>query len=344
MRKRANHLWPTLIAPENLYRAYLLARKGKQRQPTVLGFTLNLERELSQLHHELREQRYRPGQYTLFTLYERKPRQIAAAPFRDRVVHHAVMRLIEPAIDRCFIDQSFACRKGRGTHAAVTYYQQGAQRFPYVLQMDIQRYFPSIDRQRLKQKLRRYLKDPNLLWLLDTIIDHGPNDPRAPEGRGIPIGNLTSQFFANLYLNEFDHAVKQSLKAPVYGRYVDDMVILHPDKGWLHEARAWCTEALLREGLVIHPDKSHIVPVSCGINYLGYLVWPCRRRLRNDNGHRFARKLRKMAAGYAEYRLDFAHDINPSVQSWCGHARHAATEGLLAALFRDIVFRRGESA
>ncbi|QEP42379.1 RNA-dependent DNA polymerase [Ectothiorhodospiraceae bacterium BW-2] len=329
-----------MTSPAHLYRAYLLARKGKRRKPAVLRFTLNLERELSQLHHELREQRYQPGRYHLFTLYERKPRQIAAAPFRDRVVHHAVMSLIEPAIDGTFIDHSYACRKGKGTHVGVAQYQRWAQIYPFVLQMDIQRYFPSIPRECLKEKLRRYIKDSKLLWLLDLIIDNSPEDARSPVGCGIPIGNLTSQFFANLYLNEFDHAVKQQLKAPAYGRYVDDMVILNNDKAWLHDAQRWCAGQLQQEGLTLHPNKCHIVPVRCGIDYLGYRVLPNYRLLRNDNGHRFARKLRRMAQAYADHRLDFA-DINPSVQSWCGHARHASTQGLLTELFAGMVLRRG---
>ena len=121
------------------------------------------------------------------------------------------------------------------------------------------------------------------------------------------------------------------------------MVILHRDKGWLHEARCWCAEYLHAEGLQLHPNKCHVMPIRNGINYLGYLIWPHYRRLRNDNGHRFARKLRLMQRQYREYRIDW-DDIDARVQSWSGHARHAQTEGLRQSLFADIVFQRGESA
>ncbi len=340
MRKRLSNLWPVLVSYPHLYQAYLKARRGKRNKVAVQTFSLDLEGELSRLKHELSTYTYRPGGYRLFTLYERKPRQIAAAPFRDRVVHHAIMALIEPAIDRSFIDQSFACRAGKGNHLAVQTYQQWARRYRYVLQMDIQQYFPSIDRDRLKGLLRDYIKDPSLLWLLDRVIDNSPDDARARPGQGIPIGNLTSQFFANLYLNRFDHAVKQCLKAPAYGRYVDDMVLLSNDKPWLHDARDWCREALAREGLVLHPHKCHISPVSRGIDYLGYHVWPEQRRLRNDNGHRFARKHRHRARLYARGQVSL-EQVGMHVNSWVGHARHADSHALRKKLLGATLFVRG---
>ncbi len=340
MRKRLNNLWSTLISYEHLYRAYLSARRGKRSKAAVQRFSLDLEGELWLLSQQLASQIYQPGDYHLFTLYERKPRQIAAAPFRDRVVHHAIMSLIEPAIDITFIDHSYACRKGKGTHCAVNQYQAWASQYRYVLQMDIQRYFPSINRDQLKRILRDYIKDRDLLWLLDAVIDHSPEDERSTPGCGIPIGNLTSQFFANLYLNRFDHAVKELLKAPAYGRYVDDMVLLHNDKQWLHEALYWCREQLGRDGLILPPDKCHVTPVHCGIDFLGYHVWPHYRRLRNDNGHRFARKHRRRARLYSKGRVSLLQ-VGAHLKSWIGHAQHAETLTLRRKLLGATLFRRG---
>ena len=212
MRRRGN-LWQRVVAFENLLLAFRKARRGKGRSPEVAEFGFNLEPELLCLQRELEAGDYWPGKYRLFTIYERKPRLIAAAPFRDRVVHHAVMNVLESPLDRTFIHDSYACRKGKGVHAAVDRYQCWARRYAYVLQMDVAKYFPSIDCDLLKNKLQRRIKDKCLLELLERIIDTGPEQGTpavwfsgdglltpTERKRGIPIGNLTSQFFANLYL------------------------------------------------------------------------------------------------------------------------------------------------
>jgi len=353
--KRLGGIWERVIGFDNLLLAFRKARRGKRRRPPVAGFELNLEKELLALQRELQSGEYLPGAYRLFTIYERKPRLIAAAPFRDRVVHHALLNVIEPPIDRRFIYDSYACRTGRGVHAAVARYQEWARRYVYALKMDIARYFPSIDHALLKEKLRRCIKDRKVLALLDRIIDSSPPSPDdAPlihfpgddlftplERRvGIPIGNLTSQFFANLYLDAFDHFLKEHLGVKAYLRYVDDMVILDDDKARLSELRGQAGERLSQDRLRLHPHKAHIVPVRCGLDLLGYRVFTEHRRLRNDNGWRFIRKLRGFAAAYAQGRLDWA-DFAPAVQSWIGHASHADTWGLRKQIFSRIVFTRG---
>lgn len=353
--KRLGRIWPELISFDNLYSAYLKARKGKQSVASVAEFTLNLESELLTLQQELSEFRYRPGRYRLFTIYERKKRQIAAAPFRDRVVHHAIINLVEPIIDRRFIFDSYACRKGKGVHAAVDRYQQWSRRYPYVLKMDIEQYFPSIDHAILKDKLRHYLKDRYALALIDQIIDTAPaatgrgdviyfpgDDLFAPIVRstGLPIGNLTSQFLANLYLDAVDHYIKERLRVHAYIRYVDDLLILGRDKTQLHEIREWIRQRLMEDRLRLHPRKAHIYHTARGIDLFGYQIFPHKRRLRNDNGHAFRRRLRKMAALYRENVLDLK-EIHPRVRSWIGHAIHGETEGLRNSLFASTVFSRG---
>jgi retron-type reverse transcriptase len=152
--KRLGGVWSKVVSFENLLTAYRKARRGKAQRLEVARFGLALERELLALQRELQTAEYRPGPYHLFTIYERKPRVIAAAPFRDRVVHHAVMNVIEPLLDRTFIHDSYACRIGKGTHAAVDRYQTWARRYPYVLKMDVAQYFPSIDHDILREKVR----------------------------------------------------------------------------------------------------------------------------------------------------------------------------------------------
>ncbi len=351
--KRLGGIWDSVVSFNNLYLAYRKARRGKGASPGVGCFALNLEGELLALQRELQTGEYRPGPYRLFTIYERKPRQIAAAPFRDRVVHHALMNLIEPPLDRTFIYDSYACRKDKGVHKAVDRYQHWARRYAYALKMDVRQYFPSIDRGILKEKLRRRIKDKRVLALLDTMVDTGPpvesppvyfpgDDLFTPLGRrtGIPIGNLTSQFFANLYLDDLDHYLKETLRIGAYLRYVDDLVVLGDDKTRLHELREAVRAKLAEARLQLHPNKAHITPTAQGLDVLGYFVFPHRRRLRNDNGHRFARRLRRFARLYRLGRLEWA-DFNPAVQSWIGHARHADTRGLRRRIFSETVFVRG---
>ncbi|MBK9308983.1 MAG: group II intron reverse transcriptase domain-containing protein [Nitrospira sp.] len=351
--KRLDGIWNAVTSFENLLSAYRKARRGKRSKRGVAEFGLNLEHELLPLQRSLQDGTYQPGEYRLFTIYERKPRIIAAAPFRDRVVHHAVMQVIEPQLDRTFMFDSYACRTGKGVHAAVDRYQAWAQTYRYVLKMDIQQYFPSVDHELLKDKLRRRMKDVRVLDLLDRIIESSPlntaephyfpgDDLLTPLDRrtGIPIGNLTSQFFANLYLDDCDQYVKQGLKVRPYLRYVDDMVVLDHDKHRLAEIRAAVCERLAVDRLRMHPRKAHISPVADGLNLLGYVVSPTRRRLRSDNGYRFARKFRHMAKAYREWRLEWAAVV-ASTQSWIGHAQHADTEGLRRAIFSQAGFTRG---
>jgi retron-type reverse transcriptase len=353
--KRLGRIWPEVVSFDNLLAAYRKARKGKQSVPAVTEFALNLEGELLTLQRELTDQVYRPGRYRLFTIYDRKKRQIAAAPFRDRVVHHAILNVIEPPLDRRFIYDTYACRKARGVHKAVDRYQQWSRQYPYVLKMDIEQYFPSIDHDILKIKLRHHLKDRYLLALLDQIIDKVPpaigrNDCLYFPGdrlltpiercTGLPIGNLTSQFLANLYLDATDHFIKERLRVRAYLRYVDDLVILGRDKGRLHDIRESIGERLALDRLRLHPRKAHIYHTAHGIDLFGYHVFPHKRKLRNDNGHAFRRRLSRLARLYHEGILNW-EDIHPRVRSWIGHAVHGETSGLRDSIFASIVFRRG---
>ena len=242
-----------MISFGSLLQAAHSAARGKRFKPSVARFIFDLERQLLLLHEELASKIYRPGPYRTFTIYEGKTRQISAAPFRDRVVHHALTGILEPIFERSFIFDSYACRKGKGTHAAVDRCQQFARRYRYVLKADVRKYFPSIDHTILKTLITRKIKDPHVLWLVATIIDHSnPQDPvlmwfpgddlftPTERRRGLPLGNQTSQFFANVYLDPLDHFVTDHLGLS-YVRYVDDFLVFADDKRRLHEVKLFLT-------------------------------------------------------------------------------------------------------
>lgn len=332
--------WDDVASLGALHRAYLLARRGKKSRVEVARFALELERELVTLHEELDSGRYVPGAYRIFTIYERKPRIIAAAPFRDRIVHHALMHVVEPQLDARFIFDSYACRRGKGVHRAVDRYQQWSTRYAYVLKLDIRRYFESIDHAVLKRMLAAVVAEPRILDLLSLIIDHSP---ATRSGKGIPIGNLTSQIFANLYLDGIDHFVKQSLGVKAYLRYVDDLVLLGDDKDWLWRCRDAIAECVGELGLELHPRKAQIYRTSDRVELLGYHLSRNRRWLRNDNGYRARRRIRALAEAYSDGHLDL-DEVRSRIHSWLGHARHAETTGLCESIFRDIVFVRAPPA
>ncbi len=351
--KRFKNLYESVCSFENLLLAANKARRGKRFDPAPLRFFHRLEDELLCLRRELLERTYAPGPYHGFMIRDTKPRLISAAPFRDRVVHHALCNVVEPPYERSFIFDSYACRAGKGTHAAVdrlTAFMRGAD---YFFKGDVRLYFASIDHAILKGLLRRKIGCAPTLWLMDAIID-GSNPQQEvadwfpgdnlftplERRRGLPLGNQTSQFFANVYLDALDHFVKETLGCPRYIRYVDDFIVLGDDKATLHEIRRAVGEFLgttLR--LRLHPRKQFVAPVTLGVDFLGYFVFPTHRRLRPASGHRFARRLRGMAKGFAEGRLALSV-VRRRVAAWLGHARHADTYGLRLRLFRDAPFAR----
>ncbi|AUB82061.1 reverse transcriptase/maturase family protein [Candidatus Thiodictyon syntrophicum] len=354
--KRLGDLWPRLVAFENLWFAWRRARRGKSRSQGTALFELDLEHNLVGLQRELTQGTWTPGPFRLFTIYEQKARLIAAAPFRDRVVHHAVMRVIEPPLDARFISDSYACRRGKGTHRAVARYQEWARRYRYAMKLDVRRYFPSIDRLLLRDCLARRIKDRRVLALLEQIIDSGPDYSERPapfpgddlltpleRPLGIPIGNLTSQFFANLYLDDFDHWVKESLRCPAYLRYVDDMVLLADDKQQLADWRAAIGERMAALRLRLHPERGQIERTADGFTLLGYRVFPGFCRLRSENPIRCGRRLRGLAAALAAGRIGW-EPIDASIHAWVGHACQADTLGLRTAVLGRLVFSRGGGA
>ncbi len=351
--KRYGNLWSQVIDFENIMQAARQAQRGKRFRGNVLAFNYNLEQELARLKTELETKTYQPGAYHTFEIVEPKRRMISAAPYRDRVVHHALCNIIAPIFERTFIGDSYANRVGFGTHRALRRFTSFARSSRYILQCDIRKYFPSIDHEILKSLLRRKLKCKETLWLADTIIDnsneqdpvldHFPGDDLLTplqRRRGLPIGNLTSQFFANIYLNGFDHFIKEHLKAAKYVRYVDDFALFSDDWEFLAEARVAIENYLAQLRLKIHPVKSQLFETRHGANFLGFRILPDRIRVRTENLRRARRRLRRMQRDYAQGKMR-EQEVSQSIQSWVAHLEHGDTWKLRQQIFATLVFSRG---
>jgi retron-type reverse transcriptase len=346
MPRRHDLLFDRIANFQALYTAFRRAIKGKRKKPGAAAFSANLERELLTLERQLHDGSYRPGRYTVIEVHDPKKRLVSAAPFRDRVVHHALCAVICPIFEAGFIDHSFANRSGKGTHRAIAAYEYYRDRHANVLRCDIYRYFPSIDHTILKTAFRRRIACPRTLALVDRIID-GSNlqepvnlyfdgdDLFAPyqRRRGLPIGNLTSQFFANLYLDGFDHFVTEVLHAP-YARYVDDFALFHDDPAVLEEWRNRIDSYLAGRRLKLHPRKTVIQRTALPSQFLGFDLLSCgRRRLPEDNVRRFRNRLRGLRDQWRTQTIARA-DTDAKIRAWIAHAQHADTWRLRHAIFR----------
>jgi len=351
----------------NLWLAYQKAGRGKRGRPTTAAFELFLADNLLALQVELEMQTYRPGDYNSFYIHEPKQRLISAAPFRDRVVHHALCNLTTPYFESRFISESFANRIGKGTHRALDCCQRFARRFSYVLQCDVVQFFPSIDHAILRTELIKTLPDDSLGWLIDRILESGrgvlaeqyqmvyfPQDfpstgseqalwTDSGEGlfaalrpRGLPIGNLTSQWWANVYLNGFDQFIKRELGCRGYLRYVDDFLLFSDSKAELWQWREALVRRLERYRLTIHAETALPRPVWTGIPFLGFVVYPDHRLLKRRKGIAYQRKLKKLLRSASQVQ------IKSSLQGWINHVRYADSYGLRKAMLSRHQLMAGE--
>jgi hypothetical protein len=273
--KRHGNLFDRATSLDALHQGYLDARKSKRATRACAGFERRLGAQLEDLAATLAASTYAPRPYTSFTVHEPKPRIITAPAFRDRVVQHAAYRVIQPLLDARFIAQSFACRPGLGTHAAADYVQaamRAAKQGSWFLQMDVRRFYYSIDRGILRALYERIIKDARMVNLVMQFADPG-------QPQGLPIGNLLSQLGALLYLNELDHFVKRELKAASYCRYVDDFVLIGITREQASEHRQRITQ-FLQEHLNLQVSRFTVAPVRRGINFCGYRTWPRIRFVR----------------------------------------------------------------
>jgi hypothetical protein len=356
-----------------VYRAWLNCRRGKRSKRSALLFETDAIEELRRLSEDLSAHAWRPLPSVCFVARSPKPREVFAAHFRDRVVHHILVSRLEPAWERRFIHDSYACRKGKGTHAAVERLRAfmrkvsaNGSRRAWFLHLDVRSFFVSIDKKVLFGIHSRKVEDPELLWLLETLIFHDPTtDPVIKGGRrrlaavppskslfftgnrtGLPIGNYTSQFFANVYLDALDQFVKHELKCRYYLRYVDDFVLLDPDRERLEAWEARIADFLrVRLALELNPRSRELAPVSNGCDFLGYVTRPGytlpRRRVVNNLRERL-RGMGETMVKVRTPRVVFSHDpdlllkLESSLASFQGHLRHAACRKVLDAVRREF--------
>jgi len=320
--KRAGNLMAGIADRDNLLLAFWKAQKGKRAQRETIRFRENLEAELARLRSALLEGPLGLGPYRSFTVHDPKERVICAGPFADRVLHHAVMNVCHASFEAYQVYDSYACRVGKGTHKAVERTREFAQSHRYFLKLDIRRYFDSIDQEILKGQVRRRFKDRRLLEILHAIIGSYETAP----GKGLPIGNLTSQYFANHYLGALDHFVKETLRCLAYVRYMDDFVLWHDGRGqlktWRGEVGAYLEETLR---LAIKPDCLN--RCDAGMTFLGYRVFPASVTLARRSRVRFRRKL---TAAHEKYlsgewtEAEAARHVEPLI----AFVRHGQCEGM----------------
>jgi len=326
----------------SLLGAFERAARAKRRKAAAAAFEHQLADRLLELRAELLEGRYRPQRYARFEIREPKRRVISAAPFRDRVVHHALCSVIEPRFERLFIPDSYANRVGRGTHRALARMRELASRYRYVLRADIRQHFASIDHAILLDGLRTQIPEPDLLRLVADIVASGEEELRdeyrmgwfdgddllaACRPRGLPIGNLTSQFWSNCYLHPFDLFVKRELGCAGYLRYVDDFALFADSKAALQAWQPCIEQRLARLRLAVHAHSFQVAPTAHGTPWLGFVVYP-------DHVAVKARKVReatrRLGARYDAWRageISFG-EFDASVQGWINHVRFADSWGL----------------
>jgi RNA-directed DNA polymerase len=340
-------LYDQIIHPLNIWSAYKNAARGKRYQPAAAKFEYDLEQNLIELEQELTDGSYQPGGYQNFYIQKPKKRLISAAPFRDRVVHHALMNIIEPLFERQFVFDNYANRKGKGTHKALdrcTYY---LRRHGYVMHLDVRQFFPSIDHEILLNILSCTIGDERVMQLITKIVASGvgvqaqeyemaffPGDDlfAVNRPRGLPIGNLTSQHWANVYLNELDQYAKRILKCRAYIRYVDDVLLFADDKETLHGWRKEIISFLQTLRLTIHETKAQPQPVVSGVPFLGFIVFLDHRRLKPANGHAFQRRFKHMI-GLLNAGAMPREKFSSQFQSWINHANYGDTWNLRGSIF-----------
>ncbi|MBF0263273.1 MAG: group II intron reverse transcriptase domain-containing protein [Magnetococcales bacterium] len=332
---RSGNLFERVVAFDNLWLAAHKAWRGKKDKARIAHFYFNLELELLALQEELVTGHYQPRPYAIFEVTDPKRREIAAADFRDRVVHHALINILDPLFEKRLIHHTYACRVGKGSHAAVQYARRLACHHPYFLKCDVRKYFQSVDHAILHTLLARIIKDQRVLDLLARIITH-PVSGHA-SGKGIPIGNLTSQHFANLYLGKMDHFLKEHLRVSGYLRYMDDFLCLGPNLSFLHgvhhEVRSFLATHL---ALNLKEEITLLSPVNEGIPFLGFRIYPETIRLQRRGLSRFRRNTQARESAFRQGIIN-EQLLSRSVGSMIGYMVHADTLAMRRQWFAAVV-------
>ncbi|MFA7653449.1 MAG: reverse transcriptase/maturase family protein [Candidatus Magasanikbacteria bacterium] len=325
-------LFNEIVSLENLVMAWDEFQAGKRAKPDVQAFEFMLEENLIALRNDLISKQYVHGPYTSFYICDPKVRHIHKATVRDRILHHAVFRILNPIFETTFIPNSFSCRIDKGTHKGVTAIEQMLRQAShnytspcFALKCDVRKFFDSIDHAVLLSILEKRIIDPDTRWLLRQIVQsftagwHTLLNPC-----GVPIGNLTSQLFANVYMNEFDQFIKHDLKVKYYARYTDDFIIISTDRNYLRDILTPITNYLNdRLKLSLHPKKVSIRKCQQGVDFLGYVVRPHHLLVRNKTKQRMFRKLKDKATLFRDEQID-DYSLSQSLQSYLGALSHAS--------------------
>lgn len=344
--KTFNNFYEEVISLPNLYKAFERAKKGKKKR-RVLSFENNLHENLLNLHIELKDKEYKPRPYFTFYITDYKKRKIMCPDFRDSVVQHAIFIYLEQMYEPYFIYDSYACRVEKGTHKAFKRLKKFVNKHSkddYFMKCDISKYFYSIDHYKLKEILRKKIKDENVLWLLNSIIDshyeeempsHIENNKELKQEKGIPIGNLTSQLLANIYLNELDYFAKHELRIKYYLRYVDDFVILGKSYKEMKEFYIKIKEFLSKNlFLKLEEKKTQINKISFGVDFVGYVCFKRIIRVRSRNFRRFTKELKKKSYLFYNEELPL-EKLSESVLSYIGHISHTNSRKVL----ENVIYR-----
>ena len=321
---KARDIFDGITDPVNLVEAAYAAARGKYKRENVIAFMRDLMDNTAILRQRLDSGCWQPAPYREFAIRHPKPRTISAAPFADRVVHHALCRVILPVLEKTLVSQTCANRVGYGTHHAVDLCQRYLRRYDWYIKCDIRKFFPSIDHELLKGLVRRRIACPRTLVLVDSIIDSARQDGSLQSARrcGLPLGNLTSQHLANLFLSPLDHFVIQKLKVRGYVRYVDDFLVFGDTPESLNRMREEIVAFLARWRLLLHEERAHPRPEQDGITFLGYRVFRDRRRVTRDNVIRARRRIRFRYGQFQSGLLDVRR-LKSSLFAWMGHAKNA---------------------
>ncbi len=323
------HNFSKLISLENLFQAWGEFKKGKRKRKDIQVFERNLEDNLFELHQILKDKTYKHGSYESFYVNDPKRRHIHKAEVSDRIVHHLLYKYLYEVFDKYFIFDSYSCRLGKGTHKGVNRLEKFTRivsknytRQCWVLKLDIKKFFASVDHQILMRLLMRRIKDEQILWLLQEVIGSFSSASQGTpcKAKGIPLGNLTSQVFANIYMNELDQFLKHKLGIKYYLRYADDFLILSGDNKSLQRLIVPIERFLeIRLKLELHPNKIIFRKLDWGIDFLGYIILPHYILPRTKTKNRIIRKLKII---YSSCSNDSYH-LNQSLQSYLGYLSHA---------------------
>lgn len=326
-----NNLYWLIISPSALFRAWEEFKSDKKNKPDVMLFELELEKNIFDLYRDLKSGKYKHGPYKGFWIHDPKLRRINKAMVRDRVLHHAIFNVLNPIFEPTFIPNSFSCRTGKGTHKGmkkvaemVRAVSQNNTRQCYALKCDIRKFFDSIDHDILIRIISKRIKDEKVIVLIKEIIEsYVASIPNLFERRGVPIGNLTSQIFANIYMNEFDQFAKQTLKIKYYVRYTDDFIVVSTDKVYLENLIVQMQEFLRAKlYLELHPKKVTITKHIRGVDFLGYVILPEHIKLRTKTKRKIPKKIREMVLRYRQGKITEL-TLYSSLHSYLGVLSHA---------------------